>query len=532
MPQKLPNNLKSQLDNLEPPSVMVKESRSKEKIASLPTGWWIAGLTSAIAIGLAGLGLWRLSQLASSPESSPQAAELASPAPTEPPAVTALGRLSPQGEVIKVSAASSSMEGSRIEELRVEEGDKVRAGQVIAVLDSRERLQAALEQADKEVKLKQAELAKVKAGAKSGEIVAQQAEVVRLEAQLEREFEGQSAKIARLEAQVQRDAEAGRANIARLRAQLRRETEAGSAKVARLTAQLQAEKISQKATVTRLQAELKNAESEYKRNRELYENGAISASEFDTRRLNFETAKERVNEGVAIQNRTLQTLEEQINEAEAALNQAVETGQQLINEAEANLNRTLETGREELNEAQAMLKQIRETGREQVNQATATLDKIVEIRPEDIQAAQADVERAIAAKEKAQAEFDLSYVKAPLDGQILKVVSRQGERVANEGIVELGRTQQMYVTAEVYETDVGRLRPGLRATITSPAFQGNLEGTVDRIGKQIGKKDVLNTDPAADTDARVVEVKIRLTPESSQKVTDFTNLQVEVKIIL
>jgi HlyD family secretion protein len=57
-----------------------------------------------------------------------------------------------------------------------------------------------------------------------------------------------------------------------------------------------------------------------------------------------------------------------------------------------------------------------------------------------------------------------------------------------------------------------------------------LEGTVARIGKQIGKKDVLNTDPAADTDARVVEVRIRLAPESSKKVAALTNLQVEVKI--
>ena len=88
----------------------------------------------------------------------------------------------------------------------------------------------------------------------------------------------------------------------------------------------------------------------------------------------------------------------------------------------------------------------------------------------------------------------------------------------------------MYAIAEVYETDIAKVRNGQRATITSPVFVGNLEGTVTRIGKQIGKKDVLNTDPAADTDARVIEVRIRLDPESSKKVASLTNLQVQVKI--
>jgi HlyD family secretion protein len=53
---------------------------------------------------------------------------------------------------------------------------------------------------------------------------------------------------------------------------------------------------------------------------------------------------------------------------------------------------------------------------------------------------------------------------------------------------------------------------------------------VAEIGLQIGKKDVLGTDPVADADARVVEVKIRLDPSSSKQVADLTNLQVNVVI--
>jgi HlyD family secretion protein len=227
----------------------------------------------------------------------------------------------------------------------------------------------------------------------------------------------------------------------------------------------------------------------------------------------------------------VQTLQQQINEAKANLEQTIETGQEQINQARAELNQTLETVAQEVNQAKAELNQILETSPAQLNQAKATLDKIAEVRPEDVQAASASVERAIAAKEKAQAEYELTSVKAPADGQILKINTRQGERTSiDKGIVELGRTNQMYVIAEVYETDIALLRRGQRATITSAAFTGTLEGTVDIIGKQIGKKDVLDTDPAADTDARVIEVKIRLDPEASQKVANLTNLQVDVKI--
>jgi HlyD family secretion protein len=51
---------------------------------------------------------------------------------------------------------------------------------------------------------------------------------------------------------------------------------------------------------------------------------------------------------------------------------------------------------------------------------------------------------------------------------------------------------------------------------------------VERIGLKIGKLDVLDTDPVAKTDARVVEVHIRL--DGGVDVSRLTNLQVEVEI--
>jgi HlyD family secretion protein len=86
----------------------------------------------------------------------------------------------------------------------------------------------------------------------------------------------------------------------------------------------------------------------------------------------------------------------------------------------------------------------------------------------------------------------------------------------------------MYAIAEVYETDVRRIKVGQRARVSSPALEAPLEGVVERVGMKIGKLDALSTDPAARTDARVVEVEIRL--DDSEPVKNLTNLQVEIAI--
>jgi HlyD family secretion protein len=128
----------------------------------------------------------------------------------------------------------------------------------------------------------------------------------------------------------------------------------------------------------------------------------------------------------------------------------------------------------------------------------------------------------------AQAELALSEVRAPIAGRVLAVHARAGERVDAEGIVELGRTDEMYAIAEVYETDIARVATGQRARITSPALSGPLAGVVDRIGLMVAKMDVLGTDPVAKTDARVVEVEVRL--DEGQSVAALTYLQVTVEI--
>ena len=389
-----------------------KTKSGKPLVKKIPT------LVIGLALLVGGVTVYRLTQT-----DTPQS-EVPIQTMPEIKTVTALGRLEPSGEIIQLSV-SSGAEGNRIDELLVKVGDEIERGQVIAVLDSRDRLEAALNQSKEQVRVAQANLDLVKAGAKIGEIRAQEAAIARIEAERSNDI------------------------------------------------------MAQTATVSRIQAEVNNARVEYQRYAQLFKDGAISASERDSKYLALATAKEQ------------------------------------LAEAQANLNRTKSAKQEQLAEAKA------------------TLNKIAEVRPVDVAVAEAEVRQAQAAVKTAQAELDRAYIKSPQAGTVIKILTRPGEIVSSdEGIARIGQIKEMYAVAEVYESDIGKVKVGQPATVTSSAIEGKLTGTVEKIGLEIERQNVVNTDPTANIDARVVEVKIKLDEASSQKVAGLTNLQVKVKIDL
>ncbi len=142
--------------------------------------------------------------------------------------------------------------------------------------------------------------------------------------------------------------------------------------------------------------------------------------------------------------------------------------------------------------------------------------------------AQLNLDIAQADLAAAEASLELAVVRAPLRAQVLEIHAYPGERVGPEGIMELGRTDRMYAVAEVYETDITRVKVGQRAIIRTPAMDTALTGEVERISLKVGRLDVVGTDPIAKTDARVVEVFILL--DDSAAVSPFTNMQVKVEI--
>ncbi|QXE26028.1 secretion protein HlyD [Richelia sinica FACHB-800] len=335
--------------------------------------------------------------------------------------VTALGRIEPQGDIIRLAAPIANQ---RLAELRVREGQTVRAGQVLAIMDNFKQNQALLENAKAKVSVARSRLAQVEAGEKSGQIQAQEKKVTEIEAELTT-----NVKI-------------------------------------------------QKAVIARQELELSKAINDYERYKKLSQDGAVSAADTENKRFQVEIEKEN------------------LQEAKAKLNQQITTA------------------------------------KERINGAQATLESLKNVKPTDILVAKAELNESISQLRKAQVDLELAYIVAPIAGQILNIHTKVGEMVDNTGILDIGQTQQMYVLAEVYESDIKYVKVGQPATIVSEygGFTGELKGVVDQIGLQIDKPGIVNDDPAAKADVRVVKVKIRLHPDDSEQVKNLNKLQVRASI--
>lgn len=171
-----------------------------------------------------------------------------------------------------------------------------------------------------------------------------------------------------------------------------------------------------------------------------------------------------------------------------------------------------------------------DSNREQHRQTEASLAALKMVRPEDVAAAEAEVAKAQAGVVRAEADLEATKVRAPVAGRVLKVSARAGERVGESGLLELGDTRNMHAVAEVHERDAPLVRVGQRATVIVQSLPGESHGEVVQVGWKVGRQVVFDNDPVKDTDARVVEVRVRLDSTSSLRVSALTYARAEVRI--
>jgi HlyD family secretion protein len=171
-----------------------------------------------------------------------------------------------------------------------------------------------------------------------------------------------------------------------------------------------------------------------------------------------------------------------------------------------------------------------EQARESLSQAQAQLAALKAIRPVDIKVAETELKEAEAGLAVAEADLRAAQVRSPISGWVLRIHTRPGERVGNSGILDVGNVDVMHAVAEVYEQDIGKVQVGQPAQVRVPTLGALLSGRVARKDLVVGRKVVFDNDPVADTDARVVEVRIQLAPEDSSQVAGLSNARVEIVI--
>jgi HlyD family secretion protein len=338
--------------------------------------WFLLTVVMAVAAGF-GTGLISVR--------SESAAQMVAPVDRPLQHVGAWGRLSPRGEVRSL-AAPSAMDAVRVAQLNVVEGQRVAAGEVIAILDTHEQRRVAVRHAQAMLALAEAKLHQARDPAKPSDIIAQEALIARREREL-----------------------------------------------------------------------------------------AQAAIDLDR--------------------------EETLRQRQANTQTAVE---------EARLKRQ-----------QVQL---------DVQQSKAQLESLRTPRAADVLVAERQVDEAKTALEQAEADLALTEIRSPSASTILRIHARAGERVGDNGVVQIGDVDQMYAVAEVYEADLARIKIGQPARVRIPTLKQETSGKVERLGFVVQRKDVFNTDPVADTDARVVEVWIRLADDAPQAVKQLSNARVEVII--
>jgi len=235
--------------------------------------------------------------------------------------------------------------------------------------------------------------------------------------------------------------------------------------------------------------------------------------------------------------RKIQAQESQVRRHEAGYEETqrdleraelLRAGDVISNSELDNLKLALRTANEAVQESREVLAQLRRDREIKLAMARVGLQQAT--AQKERQRIVAEVDALARAAAVAAARYERTIVRAPLAGRVIKIYTRPGERIANEPVLKMGNTDSMLVVAEVYESDVTRVQIGQRVTIRSRAFPEELTGHVLRIGTLVERSDVLSIDPAADVDARIVEVGVKL--DDSRVAANYNQHQVDVIIHL
>ena len=135
-------------------------------------------------------------------------------------------------------------------------------------------------------------------------------------------------------------------------------------------------------------------------------------------------------------------------------------------------------------------------------------------RSEDIASAEAAVAAAKAEKDRAEAAYEKTLIRSPIDGVVLKRDLREGETLVALSplpLARIGDISHLFVRADIDELDIGHVKVGQHASVTSDAFPGHVfEGNVQHVSRRMGRRNLASDNPAQKQDTKVLEALIEL----------------------
>lgn len=141
--------------------------------------------------------------------------------------------------------------------------------------------------------------------------------------------------------------------------------------------------------------------------------------------------------------------------------------------------------------------------------------------------AQTDADIAIfeAKLEEARIERELAVVRSPLDGVVVDIYTRQGERISFRGIAKVVDLGQIRIFADVDEIHLRSVKPGGKVEFT---FQGSRTvhvGTISRTPLTVKRTKRSEAD-LGESNARLVEVEIK--PDDPQSIPQMLGREARV----
>ncbi len=150
----------------------------------------------------------------------------------------------------------------------------------------------------------------------------------------------------------------------------------------------------------------------------------------------------------------------------------------------------------------------------------------------DVVVASRKLDSAITDLNRTRRDLARGIVTAPASGTILEIHARPGEKPGTKGILEIGNIRNMTAELEVYQSEIAYVAVGQQVELTADALKTSFNGLVSEIGYSVERQTMMRDDPAANTDARVIKVKVNLDEESSRRASRFTNLEVTGRIAI
>ena len=161
--------------------------------------------------------------------------------------------------------------------------------------------------------------------------------------------------------------------------------------------------------------------------------------------------------------------------------------------------------------------------------ARIVLDKM----KDDLSISETRILKLKSAIDAIEVDLEQTQLKSPIDGIVLQILVREGERPNSSGVINVGANQLMEALIEVYESDIDRVQIGQAVDLISEngGFDGSLRGQVSLISPQVRQRRVLSTDPTGDADSRVIEVRVKLDNASAKKVSHLTGMKVIARFL-